>query len=104
MPAAAHGQCQLVLAGKVDRGNHIGHIHAVGDQGGSLMDHAIVDPKSLLITSIARTQQLAAHARYKLLDRRFLQSDCGVLLFHHTFLLVYTVEYAVYATVNDSTV
>ena len=56
MPAASHGQRQLVLASKVDRGNHIGHIHAVGDQGGSLIDHTVVDSKSLLITSIAGTK------------------------------------------------
>ena len=60
MPAASHDQCQLVLAGKVDRRNHIGHIYAVGDQGGSLLDHAVVDPASLLITNIAGTKQLAA--------------------------------------------
>jgi dTDP-D-glucose 4,6-dehydratase len=72
VPAASHGQRQLVLARKIDRCNHIGHIHTASDQRGSLLDHAVVDPASLLMTNIAGTKQLAAHARYKLLDRRFL--------------------------------
>src|SRR6266516_854859 len=92
VPAASHGQRQLVLAGEVDRRDHIGHIHAAGDQGGSFLDHAVVDADSLLVASITGTKQLSAHARYKLLERRFLQSDWGGLLFHHTFLLVYAVK------------
>src|SRR6266536_2842563 len=76
-----------MLAGKVDRCNHIGHIHAVGDQGGSFLDHAVVDPDSLLVASITGTKHLSAYARYKLLDLHFLQSDWGGLLFHHMFSL-----------------
>ena len=104
MPAASHGQRQFVLAGEVDRRDHIGDIHAAGDQGGSLIDHAVVDLASLLITSVAGTKHLAAHARYKLLDLHFIQSDWGGLQFHSSFLLVHAVVKAVHATVNVSTV
>jgi hypothetical protein len=88
MPAASHGQRQLVLARKVDRGNHIGDIFASGDQRGVLVDHGIVDEAGLLVASIAGAKQRAAQARCQLLDRRFLQSDWGGLLFLHTFLLI----------------
>ena len=62
VPTASHGQRQHMLAGKVDRCNHIGFIFASGDQGGSFVDHAVVDPKSLLIPSIARTKQRTTQA------------------------------------------
>ena len=72
MPAASLGERQLMLAGKVDRRHHIGHIPATGDQSGMLLNHPIIDPSRLLITSIASTNHLATHARGKLLDGRFL--------------------------------
>ena len=80
-----------MLTGEVDRRDHIGYIHTAGDQRGSLLNHAVVDPASLLIASIAGTQQRAPQARCKLLKRRFLLRDARSLLFSHTFLLVYTV-------------
>ena len=43
VPATAHRQRQLVLAGEVDRGDDVGDIDAAGDQRGSLVDHAVVD-------------------------------------------------------------
>ena len=47
--AAAHGQQQVVVAGEVDGGHHIGDIRAAGDQTRVLVDHAVVDPSGLLV-------------------------------------------------------
>ena len=62
MPTTTYYQPKFVLAGKVDHCNHISYIFASGDQSGSLLDHTVVDPKSLLVTSIAGTKQPATQA------------------------------------------
>src|SRR6266568_116355 len=49
-----NSQYQPVVARKVDRCNYVGHIHAVSNQRGALIDHSIVDLTSILIDSLPR--------------------------------------------------
>src|SRR5579884_2563860 len=57
MPATAYGQRQILLAGEVDRCDHVGHIRTANDQRRVPVDHAIVDLPRLLVAIIAETQQ-----------------------------------------------
>ncbi len=100
VPATTDSQCQLVVARKIDRSDHIGDIHAAGDQRGLLVDHGIIDLASLRIVSIAGTKQRTTQVCCKPLDSRLFQSDCCVLLFHHTFLLVRAISEVVHAMDN----
>jgi len=87
VPTTTDSQRQLVLARKVDSSDHIGNVHTADDQRGVPVDHAVVNLANLLVANITGMKQRAAQAGCQLLNRRFRQSDHGVLLFHHAFLL-----------------
>src|SRR5262249_1198821 len=60
VPAAAHGEGELVLAGEVDRGDDVGDVGAAGDERGPAVDHGVVDATGLVVARVGRLNQLAA--------------------------------------------
>ena len=61
-PPPRTARVSLLLAGKIDRADDIGDIHAADDERRVFVDHAIVDFARLVILRVAWTDQVAAHA------------------------------------------
>ncbi len=76
--AAANGSEQVVLPTEPDGGDHIRHIGAARYEQGLLVDHAIVQPTSLLILGVAALKELTAEARLEILNFGFVQ-HVGIL-------------------------
>jgi hypothetical protein len=75
MATAPHGHQKIVIAGKRNRGDDIGHPGAAGDERGPLVDHAIPDLARLLISVIVGEEQLATQVSLQLLHRSFPEDD-----------------------------
>jgi hypothetical protein len=63
VPAAVHRERQGLLARKVDREHDVIGRGATGDQRGLAVDHAVEDGAGLVVSGIARMEQLAGEAR-----------------------------------------
>jgi hypothetical protein len=66
--ASAYGDLQSLLAAEVDRVDHVCGAKAAGDQGGSLVDEAVVDAPRLVVVGGAGTEDLAGELRRERLD------------------------------------
>ena len=60
VPAGADRRQHVVRDAELYRRNHVGHVHAVGDQRRLLVDHAVVELARRVIVRVARLEQLAA--------------------------------------------
>jgi hypothetical protein len=60
VPSAAHGQEQIILAGKVDSRHHISAINTAHNQPRPLVDHPVLDLASFFITRICGFDQVTA--------------------------------------------
>ena len=69
---AADGEEQAVLAGEVDRDDHVSNVGAACDQGRASVDHGIVDLARLVVVFIAWLDQLASQTSPQALDCRFI--------------------------------
>ena len=69
--AAANRNPQLILSPEANRGHHVGHIGALGDQPRLAADHGVVNLPGALIARVARlnqfTAELAAELRHRIL-------------------------------------
>ena len=83
--AATHRQRQSLLAGEVDRADDVGDIHAADDERRMFVDHPIVDFARLVILRVAWADQVAAHARLQVFNRRVVHNTRHLL--NHRFPL-----------------
>jgi hypothetical protein len=65
MAATAHGNGEVMRAGKVDGVEHIGHPGAPRDEGGMLVDHPIPHLAGLLIRRVLGTHQRPVQTRFE---------------------------------------
>ena len=65
VPAAPDRNEETVLAGEVDRRDDIGHIGAARDQGGMLVDHAVVDFAGRIVALITGLDEFSPQARFQ---------------------------------------
>ena len=65
MAATAHGNGEVMRAGKVDGVEHIGHPGAPCDEGGMLVDHPIPHLAGLLIRRVLGTHQRPVQTRFE---------------------------------------
>jgi 3D (Asp-Asp-Asp) domain-containing protein len=70
VPAAAYGDEQSVLPGKVDGGDDVAGVGAARDQRWMAVDHPVVDLAGLVVASIARLDQFAAESAGEIRDGR----------------------------------
>jgi len=75
VPAAADGEEQAVLAGEVDRDDHVGNVGAACDQGRASVDHGVVDLAGFVIVRITGLDELPSQARLELLYGCFIVHD-----------------------------
>src|SRR5258707_6622341 len=73
VPAAPDGNEEAVRATEVDRRDDVGHIGAARDQGGSLVDHAVVDLACRFVALIAGLDEFAPQAGFQ----------CAAIQFFH---------------------
>ena len=71
--AAADGHEDVVVAGEVDRGDDVGDVRALGDEGRVLVDHRVVDRAGLVVAGIAGLDEIAAHGGGQSLDGCFVE-------------------------------
>ena len=71
--AAADGDGQAVVAAEADRGDHVGHVGAAGDQAGAQGDHAVVDGAGGLVAGVVGGEDLAAQRRRQRRGKSFIE-------------------------------
>jgi hypothetical protein len=76
VPAASHRDELLVLAREANRGDHVGHAGAAGDQPWATIDGAVPDPPLLIVGRILRADQDASERCLELIDRE-LRRTCN---------------------------
>ena len=85
VPAAADGQLDVLLRAEPDRGHHVGHVVAAGDQRGAAIDHAVVDGAGDVVVAVAGPQQRAAQDGLEVFGLREPGTVCACAI---VFLLV----------------
>jgi hypothetical protein len=68
VPAAAHGDDQILLARELDRLDHIFGRIAAGDRRGPAVNHRIPDLAHLIVASAAWKEHVATEVRLELVD------------------------------------
>lgn len=69
MPAAAHGQEEIIASGDLNGMYDVGHAGAAGNGAGVFVDHRVPDAARVIVAGIIRQNDRAAHAGLEVLDR-----------------------------------
>ncbi len=75
--AAANRELHAVLAGEGDRRDDVGDIGDLHDQGGSLVDHAVVQRASVVIAGGIRLEEVAAYGGFEVGKRGVCLDNAG---------------------------
>ncbi len=78
--AATNRYQNVIGSSEIDRIDNVGDTGAAGDEGGSFVDHRIKTCARLVVSVVARTQQVTTQSHTEFLDHRFVERDiatCG---------------------------
>jgi hypothetical protein len=56
---ASDGEEQPLLTREIDRGDDVGDVDTLGDQGGMLVNHRVVDLARVVVARVARTDEVS---------------------------------------------
>ena len=91
MAAPSNGGQHIVFPARIDGRDHVRHIRATRDQGGSAIDHRVIDLPRVVIAVVAGLDNLAAQAVLELFHGHCSHAFLHTLLslshyFYHTCL------------------
>ena len=68
VPAAAHAEEQVVVAGEADRGHHVGGVRGADHERRAAVDHRVPERAGLVVARLPGQRHAAGHAAAKSVD------------------------------------